>query len=464
MGFDTDTRRAGSVVQAVRDFVAPAPRSDWGRTLVDIRITLYDGIRPFATRGVLLASVAVAFLFTPGTAVWAFVCLVPAAVQVALEIVLEPVVAKRSERRALEEGRGRSHVRRLVTIWYRNYERGLTNFTGVLGGAACFLLLVAVVFGTGTGADWRRVAALVAGVLYLNSACLGVVLDAAVFSPLGRRVPPALARALPLLWLVPAVLVETGLLLSELWRGTWGSSLPYAIGAGLLPYAVGLRFRDYWRDAEAGREVHRLFVLERDKRVARDLHSLLQVTKGTLEAAEQALEDPGERRKFKLFRLDVEDVYRAARSRETDPDVGLLPPVTTHLRRIAAEGVLRLTHSVEIADLPPDDLWLAKQVLVTLTDNARQAYDSYPTADRVLRATAAAAEGRVRVEVSDSLPPIPHDVWERSLTLTHLRADLKAVGGSLEQRRDDAGKTLVASWPLTVQPLRKLTGEERIGP
>ena len=75
--------------QIAKDFIAPAHESDWTRSTTDRRIAEFDQARPFATRGALVAAMALLFALIPGTSYLAWALLLPAFIQIGLEVTLE---------------------------------------------------------------------------------------------------------------------------------------------------------------------------------------------------------------------------------------------------------------------------------------------------------------------------------------------------------------------------------------
>lgn len=434
----------------------PPYRSEWGRRFVDTRITQFDGIRPFVSRAALLGILLVLLLALPSAGPVAIVLLVPAAVQVVLELALEAVVRAKSAEQAMA---GHQRVAKVfVAPWYANYEKGLTNVTGVLGGFACTLNLVAVVYVTGTGEDWRRVAALAVALLYLVSGANGVVTDAAVYSLRGKRVPPVLRRALPFAWLAVLVIVVANVATAQWWLDVWEGSLPYALIATALVYGIGLRMRDHTRDMYVGARTAAALISESNMSAGRDLHNLFQIAKGPLEEAQNTLGlDTEAGRRIHVFRLDMESIYRAARAGETDLTGGLMPPVSEHLRRITRSAMIPLETDIGLDGVARDDEYLAKQALILLTENAVDAYQraGVEAGPRRIRAAAGVDGASVRVSVADGCPPLDDATWSRTDTsLAGLRDDVVRRGGRLRQELDGDGKVILAEWTFEPPPLR----------
>lgn len=144
-------RTASPWRQIVRDMYAPAPMSHWASEVTTVRIRAYDQIRPGLTRGALLGLLAILLCAAPGTWWLTFLMLVPAAVQVILEIVLTFQLA------APETTRVRA-LKPLVKIAGRAHSRRLVNVTGVIGVVAVPANIVAVCYLSGPGKpSWVKV-------------------------------------------------------------------------------------------------------------------------------------------------------------------------------------------------------------------------------------------------------------------------------------------------------------------
>ena len=75
--------------QLLRDMTAPAPMSHWAAEVTTRRIMQYDRMRPYVTRAAFLALVAAFLSLAPATSWLTWVLLLPAVVQVVLEMLLE---------------------------------------------------------------------------------------------------------------------------------------------------------------------------------------------------------------------------------------------------------------------------------------------------------------------------------------------------------------------------------------
>ena len=213
-------RAANPWRQIVRDLCAPAPMSHWASDVTTVRIRAYDQIRPFVTRGVLLALLAILLCVAPGTWWLTFLLLVPAAIQVVLEIVLTFQLA------APETSRVRA-LKPLVDIADTAHSRTLVNVTGVIGMVAVPCNVVTVCYLSGPGQpSWVKVLALVAAAAYGVSAVVSLLIDSAHYSAhLSPSWPYRVFHAVrPHLWLVIGALmaaIVAGSVVAGRWHWRW---------------------------------------------------------------------------------------------------------------------------------------------------------------------------------------------------------------------------------------------------
>ena len=321
--------------QIAKDLVAPAHESDWTRNTTDKRIADYDQVRPFATRGALVAAMALLFSMVPGTSYLAWLLLLPAVLQTGLEIALEATLRAKDRPQ-----RSSSLLSPLVQLWYRNYERWQINPTGLLGAVAVPCNVAAAVFFTGSNTHGpAKVAAFACAVLYLSSGVAGPLLDTAVYSPL-QRTPKLLRRLRPMIWLAFVLALFVVVFASQYWASAWPpGALPYAYLVCLLPYAMGLRIREYERALGSAGVVLANAQSEANRQVSQDMHELLQKFKGPLHAAVD-LEglDPSSRMGLITFINTVEVIYDRARNRKLDLQSGIMPPLEDIVRNICVSA------------------------------------------------------------------------------------------------------------------------------
>jgi hypothetical protein len=453
----TGASRPGRWRQIVQDIVAAAPETDWARTVADVRVRTYDRIRPFVTRATLLAVVITTSAVLPGTRWWLWVMLVPAAVQIFLEILLEEP-SNHDEEPKLG---GKDPRRPLVRLLFRNHELLQANATGLLGGPATVLLVLGQVFGTGPdGRPWVKVAGFVAALLYTNSALLGPLVDVVVYSSL-QKTPQWLRRSRPLLW-VPVTLIVVAVVALSVRAGVWpAEAVPYAYLACLIPVGIGYRIREYERAVDCAGLVAAASISAANRRSALDLHGIVQPFKVNVEQLLDHAVPGRERAELINFFAVMRAVHERVRQPGVDLQHGIMPPLDMIVRRSFGKTMLRpapVLDLLQLDDLDGDNLHFAQQVLTTLGDNAAQAYAEQPNLmNRPLRIVARHQDGFVRISVTDALELIPDDVWNDShQTVFALREDLEAAGGNLEQILAlDGGKTIVATWVPELRPLRR---------
>lgn len=456
-----------------RDWLTPGPRSEWTRHVTQARILNQDRIRPFVTRGVLLLGLAVCLVLldapTAGLA-W----LLAGALQTGLEIALEKTVRSTYERLAqASTTEGSAIIRQLgrsrnliVRVWYWNFERGITNVTGLLGAAAAAgNLVVVVVFTTSDGnPEWLRVLALMIATAYLASGALGPLADVAMYSP-ATSLPAWLTVGLRWLWVGVVGLILGVILAGEGTPREWGDSLPYAVLAVVvIGYYPMLRCREFERAMAASHDVAEMMTVQRYAFIATELHNLLQPVKDTLQLAAQAVSNPLDKAEIELFLRDMRYVYRGARDRTIDLTQGLGMPLADHLKAIASAGRVRLRAELDVpSDLAPEHKARVRQWLLVLVHNSVQACRSWPhNTVPVVEVRVHASGTDLILSVSDPLDQIPDHVWDDpDSTLRKVRHDVSEAGGSMTQGPSgpDGRKTVTVQWAV-IDPLRKRIEEE----
>lgn len=453
--------RPGRWRQIVNDLGAMAPETDWARRVADTRVRSYDRIRPFVTRGLLLAVVIFTSAALPGTRWWLWLMLVPAVVQVFLEILLEePANNDKEPELASSDPR-----KPLVKLLFANHERLQANATGLLGGPATLLLVTGQLFGTGpAGPGWVKVTGLLAALLYATSAILGPVVDVVVYSPL-QETPRWLRRTRPWLWAVALTLAVVAVFAST-FAGVWPpETVPYAYLACLTLLGIGYRTREYERATDCAGLVAKTSISEANKHAANELHGIVQPFKANIETLLDKSTPGRERAELINFFAVMRAVHERVTTKGMDLQDGIMPPLQAIVRRSFGTTGLNPPPDLQLDldDLDGHNMNLAQRALTTLGDNAAQAYAKRPTLmHRPIRVVGAHADGHVRIAVSDALELIPDEVWNDPLrTVYALREDLERYGGSLVQHAEpDCGKTIVATWVPELRPLRLHADEE----
>lgn len=440
--------------QVAKDFIAPAHESDWARSFTDTRITRFDQVRPFAARGALIWSMALLFAVIPGTSSVAWLLLLPAVLQTVLEIALEATLRAKGAPKP-----SNSLMSPLVQLWYRNYERWQINPTGLLGAVAVPSNVAAVVvFTPGDSPGPAKVAAFACAVLYLNSGVAGPLLDATVYSPL-QRTPRLLRRIRPMIWLFFVLALAAVVAASQRWGTSWPiEALPYAYLVCLMPYALGLRIREYERALGAGGVVAANALSDANRQVAQDLHELLQKFKYPLDAAlELDGLSPSSRASLITFMNTVEVIYEKARNKDIDLQSGIMPPLEDIVRNICADASISCTTNIQIDGLDEANNGDARRLTSTLTHNAVQAYvRDFAAQEAHIGVNAFVENDRIHVIVTDGLDLVPDALWcLPNSTTGYFRDTLHKQGGTIKQERSESGgKSIEAVWNVQLPTLR----------
>lgn len=454
------------------DLIGQQQPSDWLRQVAHMRVFAFDRIRQFMTRLALLGAIAIAFAALPQVAGWAWAALAIGVVQCVLEIALEPYVRFDAAKKAPLVFVG---LKPLHTWWVKAYGRLPFNATGILGGAAVTMNLIAVNLGTRADAStgWVKVTALVAGILYGNCAMAGPLLEATVYEDNTSGV--VLRRTRPLYWPALAAILAGVVLWARAW-GRWeAQTLPYALMVCALWYALGLRIREHDRTANAAGLLVTNATNEAGRRIGDELHRIVSpLTKGPLDRilTSEAL-DPLDRKALGMFTSFVGHAHKEARgARGFDLGNSLLPDLESLIAYDCAVQGVEPMISIDVPGIDGEEFiedgrdgrrepvssetaLFTKQLITTLVQNAVQAYARNQTEERLLGVVAFLEDGHVVVRVSDSLPPIPDEVWNRTTTtLNNFRLSLADRGGSLTQEVSDSrGKVIQARWENGLRPL-----------
>lgn len=493
--------RWASWKQPFTDLGLPAASepSDWLRQVAHHRVLVYDRIRQFLSRLALIVVVCGGlFALAPRVQWWAVVLVIPAILQVTLEIALEKPIRRevmRVAREAAETGHTRAEVLKdledelpwPLRVWLSVYLVLPFNVTGVLGGVAAPCLLIGVVYGTSATADngWVKVATFAAALLYLNSAASGPLLEGTVYER--SRAGEILRRVRPFAWPALCLFSIVALVLPAHLIGLWPvPSLPYAYMVCALPYALGLRIREHDRAINASGLLIKSINDERRRSMKSELHNIVShVFKGL---SEKVLGLPGldelERSRLDMFFEDLKVAHENSRGGGgLDVRTPLLPTVEASVVRRARRFGLDAEINVRIerearhekgsaeAKLAYEGArLLVKEILVALIDNAGQAYKANSDLD-VWPATVSAdrEEGEIVLRVSDALGPVPDDKWLKEGILETLSSDIRKRGGSFMQYPDEGGgKTIEVRWPadevdLMIMRMKGMADDEDLG-
>ena len=329
-----------------------------------------------------------------------------------------------------------------------------------MGAIAVPCNIAAAVFLTGNHTNSpAKVAAFACAVLYLNSGLTGPLLDTTVYSPL-QRTPRLLRRIRPMIWLVFVFALAAVVAASQEWGSAWPTdALPYAYLVCLLPYALGLRIREYERALGAAGAVVAQAQSDSNRRVAHDMHELLQTFKVPLQTALNLDGlDPSSRMGLITFMNNVRVIYDNARNHKIDLQSGIMPPLEHIVRNICNPASAIATTNIQIDKLDEANSAFAKQLISTLTHNAVQAYEREfkIRVARTLEVQAHVIDDRINIVVTDRLVPIPENLWcLRGSTIGFIRDKLRQQGGDLRQiPLASGGKSIQADWNVQLATLR----------
>lgn len=451
-------------LQILRDLTAPAPVSNWAAEVTRTRIREYDRIRTFVTRGVLLVATVVLLVIAPGTWWLTWALLIPAAVQVVLEIYVD------FQLYATEQTRIRS-LKTVVDITESAHSETLVNFTGIVGAVAVPCNIVAVSYFSGPGEpSWAKVAALAAVAAYGVSAILNFLTDTTHYSANQPVTKPYRAfRALrPYIWLIAAVFTAAMLGVSIALHRWAPVMVPFAWAVCLVPVVTGMKQRDYERFLRASSELLPDVQRSAKEVLVRDYHNTFT--------------------DIRVFNRDLardESVPPAIRVKAAAlaPMISLMAEAIDHdqwvkqQQRPSLEGIatktgsdssLNLSVDIRLDDLRPENYEVARALIAGLLANVGQAIVKVNgdmaergegPADARVKVTGELRDGQVHIAVLDRLPMLADWPREGSTTLW-LHKDLVARGGRglsqqpIDPENPNAGKEIRACWPIKRPPLK----------
>ncbi|WP_370500196.1 Pr6Pr family membrane protein [Mycolicibacterium sp. jd] len=457
-----DLQRASSPwSQMLRDITAPAPISNWASDVTTTRIKRYDRIRPFVTRGVLLAALAILLSLAPGASWLTWVLLIPAAIQVVFEIILDfQLYAQQPARvRALE---------RLTDIAESAHSTTLVNFTGVVGAIAVPCNIVAVSYLSGPGSpSWVKVVALGVAAAYGVSAIMSFLTDATHYSAHQVRSKPYLVfqAVRPHVWLIILVLM-TGIVAGSIALQRWAPAMvPLAWTLCVFPVVIGMKQRDYERFLRASSEQLSKVQREAKQELGKDYHNAntdIRTFNRQL-AADKSV--PAAIRVRAAALAPLISLMGEAIDHERWVEQQQRPSLEGFARKYGSDASLNLVVDLKLDDLQPRNYELARALISALLVNVGQAMNKYRSEhgeslrdDRVW-VTGQVSDGQVHLAVRDPLPLITDWCREGSTTLW-LHEDLIAHGGKglsqhqVDEHDPDSGKEIRASWPVKKPPLK----------
>jgi len=468
------------------DLLLPRPDapSDWLRQVAHRRQFEFDRIRQFLARSAL-AMLALLCMLVLDTSPWAFAAPAVALFQGAAEIYLEKDVRGVVVRIA-ETMTSRGATRKqaidiidppiLLRWWLYAYLNRPLNPTGVLGGVACVLLLLASTLGThaADALGWVKVGLLVVSLLYVNSGLSGPFLEGTAYE--ANAFGEWMRRLRPYSWLILGV-GAAGLVHVAHLAGAWPpGSLPYAYLACALPYALGLRIREHDRVARASGSLIQTVLNSRQHTFRLEIHRMVSpLFKGlsTKVLAHPDLSD-SERLRLEAFFDSMREVHTNSREgfdlgspvsislETTIADLAASQDLDSLVELHIERETLGANAPAAAASIFENARELLHEVLNSLTFNAAEAYTQAarkrvpfgPTdlpGARPFMTEARHVDGEIVVRASDALDLISDEVWSRSKrNLATIRNALVARGGRLTQSpRAGGGKTIEARWPAT---------------
>lgn len=449
-----------------------ATPSSWRKEVSHLRIREVDRIRPFVTRAVLTFCILGCLLALGQVHPWAWAVLAIPLLQSGLEVFLEEKTRDVSHRDRQSEV---WLIRPLMSLWCRNKERIRVNATGLLGVLSCIAVGAIALFGTSGGPGWLRVLLLVLAVLFINSALLGPLLDDATFS--ANSSSGEVLRVMTYWWWLVILVVLVAFVLLADATGFWSQgTLPYAIGATFLTYAIGLRQRAYERDMDAGALAMLARTGAENREIRQFLHDVCQPVKAISERGRDGKTvelTPADIVALRVFMAMISETLRGARE-EVDGRIEL-PGLDSALEVIATSAWFhpKVTRdTAAMGKLHEEDSPLADGLLMTLLFNSLQAYEPIMTAwrktppeerpprprpwiDMTVRVDMRDDDAEwVTLAVSDGLGLVSEHSWITSPTLTSRCRAVELRGGTMRQETRGVGKTVVAQWP--VKPIREI--------
>lgn len=452
-----DLQRASNPwAQIVRDMYAPAPMSHWACDVTTVRIRSYDEIRAFVTRGALLAIVAGLLSLAPGTSPLTFALLLPALLQVILEIVLNFQLA------APETTRVRA-LKPLVDIADKAHSRTLINVTGLIGGVAVPLNIVSVSYLSGPGEpSWAKVLALSAAAAYGASGILSFLTDSTHYSAhMSPSKPYRMFHAVrPHVWLIIGICM-TAIVAGSIFAHRWAPEMePLAWASCLFPVVIGMKLRDYERMLRASSELVPDVRRSAKELLARDFHNTYTDIRVFNRALARNPAVPPEIRVKAAALAPLISLMSEAIDHEQWVIQQERPSLAGIADKSGSDGSLNLSVDLRLDDLTSANYETARTLITALLVNVGQAMPRHREhlADDRVSVSGEVRDGHVHIAVRDPLPLI--DDWcHEGSTTRWLHDDLICRGGSgLSQHPIDrgdpaAGKEIRASWPVKKPPL-----------
>lgn len=452
-------------LQIIRDMTAAAPMSHWAADVTTQRIGAYDQIRPFVTRGVLLGITAMVLSQAPGTTGLTWLLLLPAAVQVALEIFLDYQVGVADSSRTPLLGP-------LAKIAEAAHSETLVNVTGVIGVFAVPATIVAVTYCSGpTQPGWPKVLALAAAAAYGASSILSFLTDAAHYSAHQSQTKPyrCFRAVRPHVWLITTILM-TAIVGGSITAHRWAPEMvPLAWSLCAFPFVIGMKQRDYERFLRASSEQLPKVQQGAKRALTKDYHNANTDIRTFNRQLAENKSVPAEIRIRAAALAPLISLMYEAIDHEQWVRQQERPSLAGIARKYGSDAALDLTVDVRLDDLQPRNYELARALISALLANVGQAAAKLRRASPAGEVPGAVAvtvfgevrDGQVRLTVRDPLPLITEWRCVGSTTLW-LHEDLIEQGSSegltqhpIDPGNPNSGKEIRARWPVK-QPALKL--------
>ncbi len=451
-------RTANKWTQILRDMTASAPMSHWASEVTTVRISSYDQIRPFVTRGAMLAAIFVLLRLAPETSCLTWILLTPAVFQVVFEIVLD------FQLDAVESART-PVLRSLAAVAEAAHTRTLLNVTGVMGFVAVPCNIVAAAYFTGPGdPSWAKVLALGAASAYGVSGIMSFLTDATHYSANQSPLRPyRVFRAVrPHVWFIIMVLM-TAIVAGSIFGGRWAGEMePLAWALCVFPIVIGMKQRDYERFIRASSE--RLTNVQdgAKKALTKDYHNAnTDIRTFNRDLANDKSLPPAIRVQAAAL-APLISLMGEAIDHDKWASQQKRPSLAGIVDKYRSDASLDIAIDIRLDDLKPHNYDLARGLLAALLVNVGQAMANTRTElpDKLVTVTAEVRGDQIHVAVRDPLPMISE--WRRAGSTTlWLHNDLIAHGSRegltqhpVDPLRPSAGKEIRASWPVKKPPLK----------
>ncbi|HIT74233.1 MAG TPA: hypothetical protein IAA98_01435 [Candidatus Avipropionibacterium avicola] len=444
-----DRPTARSRPRPVERWFPDAPASDWALRLTIARIADHDGHGSFLVRWLLWAGLVVMYGFAHAPW-WAWLCLIPGAIQGPFEI---------ATKLARDSGRP---IRNPVLRWASqtvdtSSGRFLMNGTGAVGLAAVPLQVFATAWLVPAGEPtWARPVGLALALMYLNSAISGPMNDTPYYNPRNTKGLWRLGRFARRYAGVGLSIVVLAVCLPAPWPG-----VPWQVMALLmaLPVAITLRTRHSDTVIRASADTVAEECTAARQRFHDGLHGQLT---GPVKSISRLIQDhdppvsPALRELGLVVPLMVSGTSEMIDEQEWIARSGRAS-MRESVQARSARNQIRTTYLDDAEALDATNKHLALLVLANLVPNAAQAQRRArpeghrgPT-DPISVRVHTTSDGMVEVSVGDDAPPVGDEFWcAPGTNLELLRDRLRHLGGDLVQHTTEHDhKVIIARWRHT---------------